>query len=55
MIIKGATGLVLGSIAVLADAVHSFADIFASFIVYYLCYYPNNAISASESLATCTN
>ena len=34
MIIKGATGLVLGSIALLADAVHSFADIFASFIVY---------------------
>jgi len=34
MIIKGTTGLVLGSIALLADAVHSFADIFASFIVY---------------------
>ena len=34
MIIKGATGLILGSIALLADAVHSFADIFASFIVY---------------------
>lgn len=34
MVIKGAAGLFLGSIALLADAVHSFADIFASLIVY---------------------
>ena len=34
MIIKGAAGLVLGSIALVADAVHSFADIFASLVVY---------------------
>jgi cation diffusion facilitator family transporter len=34
MIIKGATGLALGSIALLADAAHSFADIFASLMVY---------------------
>jgi cation diffusion facilitator family transporter len=34
MIIKATAGLILGSIALLADAVHSFADIFASLIVY---------------------
>jgi cation diffusion facilitator family transporter len=34
MIIKGTTGLILGSIALVADSVHSFADIFASLMVY---------------------
>ena len=34
MIVKGAAGLVLGSIALVADAVHSFADLFASLVVY---------------------